>query len=55
MPLDTEKLEALRTGLRGPLLLPEDAGYEEARTVWNGMIDRHPPAIVRARTACPSP
>ena len=48
MPLDTEKVEALRTGLRGPLLLPEDAGYEEARTVWNGMIDRHPPAIVRA-------
>ena len=48
MPLDSEKLEQLRTALRGPLLLPADPGYDEARTVWNGMIDRHPPLIVRA-------
>jgi len=26
--------------LRGPLLRPGDGGYDEARKVWNGMIDR---------------
>ena len=46
--LDPERLEAFRTALRGPLLLPDDPGYDDARTVWNGMIDRHPPLIVRA-------
>src|SRR4051794_960661 len=46
--LETDNIEALRTSLRGPLLLPGDAGYEEARSVWNGMIDRRPAAIVEA-------
>ena len=31
--------------LRGPLLRPGDAGYDQARIVWNGMIDRHPAMI----------
>ncbi len=33
--------------LRGPLLRPGDGGYDEARKVWNGMIDRHPALIAR--------
>src|SRR6476659_10196376 len=45
--LDAEKIKALRAALRGPVLLPNDPGYDEARTVWNGMIDRRPAAIVR--------
>lgn len=45
---DNEQIEALRAALRGPLMLPGDPGYDEARSVWNGMIDRSPPAIVRA-------
>jgi FAD/FMN-containing dehydrogenase len=48
MPVDPEKVEQLRASLRGPLLQTGEAGYEEARAVWNGMIDRRPPLIVRA-------
>ena len=29
------------------MILPGDSGYEEARRVWNGMIDKHPAAIAR--------
>ncbi|MFI6316997.1 FAD-binding oxidoreductase [Nonomuraea sp. NPDC050556] len=36
------------TGSR--VLLPGDAGYDDARTVWNGMIDHHPRMIVRAES-----
>jgi FAD/FMN-containing dehydrogenase len=37
----------LRTGLRGELIQPGDAGYDSARAVYNGMIDRRPALIVR--------
>ncbi|MEV6410020.1 FAD-binding oxidoreductase [Kribbella sp. NPDC051718] len=32
------------------LLHPGDTGYDEARTVWNAMVDRHPAAIARCRS-----
>ena len=40
-------IEELRTQLRGPILLPNDAGYDEARSIWNAMIDRRPAAFAR--------
>src|SRR5215207_9789852 len=33
--------------LRGELIQPDDAAYDEARKVWNGMIDRYPALIAR--------
>ncbi|MEV4109947.1 FAD-binding oxidoreductase [Nonomuraea sp. NPDC049695] len=43
-------LRALADGFDGELILPEDAGYESARRVWNQLIDRKPAAIARCRT-----
>jgi FAD/FMN-containing dehydrogenase len=34
----------------GPVLRPQDAGYDAARAVHNGLIDRRPALIVRCRT-----
>jgi FAD/FMN-containing dehydrogenase len=49
--LSAEALDALRGGLRGALCLPGEAGYDEARTIWNAMIDKRPAAVVRAAGA----
>jgi FAD/FMN-containing dehydrogenase len=40
-------LEEVKTGLRGELIEPGDESYDEARKVYNGMIDRHPRLIAR--------
>jgi FAD/FMN-containing dehydrogenase len=40
-------VQELREGLRGDLIGPRDAGYDEARSVWNGGIDRRPALIAR--------
>jgi FAD/FMN-containing dehydrogenase/pimeloyl-ACP methyl ester carboxylesterase len=41
-------LDAFRARLRGTLLVPGDAGFEDATRLWNGMIDATPALVVRA-------
>src|SRR5436305_1696503 len=43
-------IEVLKQRLDGTLILPGDPAYDQARTIWNGMIDRKPAMIVRCRT-----
>ncbi|MBV8497199.1 MAG: FAD-binding oxidoreductase [Gammaproteobacteria bacterium] len=45
--LERAAISDLRRSLSGTLLIPGDDGYENARHVWNGMIDKHPALIAR--------
>ena len=49
--IDTRDTGALRARFRGALLRPGQEGYDEARRVWNGAIDRHPALIARCAGA----
>ena len=40
--------DELTAALRGSLRTPGDPGYDDARRVWNGMVDKRPAAIVQA-------
>jgi FAD/FMN-containing dehydrogenase len=43
-----QSIEQLKAAIRGQLIQQEDAAYDEARRVYNGMIDKRPKIIVRA-------
>jgi FAD/FMN-containing dehydrogenase len=49
--LDNHLLDQLGGRVTGSVLAPGDAGYDAARAVHNGLIDRQPALIVRARSA----
>ena len=44
-------IEQLREQVRGAVISPDQEGYEEARRVYNAMIDRRPAIVVRAANA----
>jgi FAD/FMN-containing dehydrogenase len=46
-PLETTAFDGLGGSFRGELLLPTSPGYDAARRIWNGAIDRHPACIAR--------
>ncbi len=45
--VDAAAIDAFTAAMRGPVLRPGDAGYDEARAIWNAMIDRRPGMIAR--------
>jgi FAD/FMN-containing dehydrogenase len=47
MPSSPATIAELSSTLHGKVIRPEDAGYDEARQIWNGMIDKRPSAIIR--------
>lgn len=42
-----ELIDDFKSTLRGRLFQPDDPGYEEARQIWNAMIERRPAMIAR--------
>jgi len=45
--MPAQSIDQLKSSFRGELIQPADAGYESARKVYNGMIDKRPRLIAR--------
>jgi FAD/FMN-containing dehydrogenase len=48
--LDETAVQSLAAAMRGNLIQPADPSYDEARTVYNAMIDKRPALIARCET-----
>lgn len=44
--ISQDVIQALKSSMRGPVILPNDPEYDEARSIWNAMIDKRPGVIV---------
>jgi hypothetical protein len=40
-------IDVLRAAVAGPVIGPDDGEYDQARSLWNGDVDRRPAAIAR--------
>ncbi|WP_440005834.1 FAD-binding oxidoreductase [Halomicrococcus sp. SG-WS-1] len=45
--VDDERIDQFEVGLRGELIRPDTPGYDDARAVWNGVIDKRPALVAR--------
>ncbi len=49
-PATGRRADSIIPGFSGPLVTADDAGYDEARAVWNGAVDRRPRYIARCES-----
>ncbi|ELY37810.1 FAD-binding oxidoreductase [Natronorubrum tibetense] len=49
--LGEQRLRELDENLRGDLILPDSEEYDDARNVWNGLINEYPAVVVRVADA----
>ena len=49
--LTDQTVQEFKSSLRGALLVPDDSGYDAARSLFNSMIDRRPALIARCEGA----
>jgi FAD/FMN-containing dehydrogenase len=49
--LDEQQLAGIRAAVRGQICVKGSPGYDEARTIWNAMIDRYPDVVIRCAEA----
>ncbi|UIP01319.1 FAD-binding oxidoreductase [Halobaculum sp. CBA1158] len=49
--LPEEDVKELDEGIRGDLVLPDSEDYEDTRNVWNGLVNKYPALVVRAKGA----
>ena len=49
--IESAAVKELANSMRGDLLTSSDVGYDHARAVWNGMIDKRPALIARCEGA----
>ncbi len=45
--VDGKDIWGLREAMRGQVMVPDETGYDQARRVWNGTVDRRPALIAR--------
>jgi FAD/FMN-containing dehydrogenase len=45
--INTNTTQDLKATMRGPVIAPSDPEYDQARSIWNAMIDKHPGAVAR--------